>query len=341
MSIKAEVPGAGDVCGFATFNFDEFGDDNWEGKTMRAVRGNVSASVAELGDVEAALRLHPRPKAYHGKMEKSFFSFRSSHPNWTSTKSGQTLIDRVEEFRQEQTRALAMEQQQHMAAAARQLETLARLEQRTLTDSPVLTNIQESYIGGQPPQQPGADSGGGGMVSRNPPDSLSNMALTPAAALRLGQIRSPLREITPPPFAIQEQIPPNPIRAGGFRSQPLSASMSSALPTGDANLSVEARQDLSRSMVIDPNLVASLSALSTMGRSFSTAQRVERRLPMLPENDPEEQQRLLEQTQFMWLQRYHEHTAEDRRVRDGHIVADATGPVGTSSTPLQGNVEIA
>jgi hypothetical protein len=161
MTIKAEVPGAGDLCGYSTFDFDEFGDDSFEGKTMGEARGSVAASVAELQHVEAATRMHPKPKAYYGKMEKSFFSFKASHPSWISTKSGQTLLDRVEQFKERETRTLALEQKQHLEAAVRQLDTLARLQQRSYSEHPLMGVLSESYISGQPPQTSGADSGGG------------------------------------------------------------------------------------------------------------------------------------------------------------------------------------
>jgi hypothetical protein len=86
MAIKAEVPGAGEVCGYATFNFDVFGDHNWEGRTMGGggdengvqsdMTGSFSASVIRTNNVDAATKMHPKPKAMQGKMEKSFFSFK-------------------------------------------------------------------------------------------------------------------------------------------------------------------------------------------------------------------------------------------------------------------------
>ena len=83
MGIKAEVPGAGEVCGFASFDFDSFQDESWEGRTLgksqiSEMTGSLSASVHQLHDVEAAAQLHEKPQAWHGKMEKSFFSFKVS-----------------------------------------------------------------------------------------------------------------------------------------------------------------------------------------------------------------------------------------------------------------------
>ena len=148
MTSKTSVGGTGDVCGYGTFDFDCFGDENFEGRTLggdQTMAGSVSASVHQLNDVEAAVRRHPKPRMRHGKMEKSFFSFKGCHPSWRSTKSGQHLLDRVENFKTEETFALMREQQLHVQAAARQIETLEMLEQSE-KKGPV-HQIHEAYIG--------------------------------------------------------------------------------------------------------------------------------------------------------------------------------------------------
>ena len=67
---KAEVPGTGDHCGFATFDFDLFQDENWEGQTINSSEDqNQVCNDSEISE---------RPKAKHGKMEKSFFNFKVS-----------------------------------------------------------------------------------------------------------------------------------------------------------------------------------------------------------------------------------------------------------------------
>jgi autophagy-related protein 9 len=166
MTVKADVPGAGDICGYATFDFDTFGDHSFEGKTMGEVRGAIASSLAELQNVEATTRLHPKPRAYHGKMEKSFFSFKSCHPSWISTKSGQTLIDRVELFKQNEMKALALEQQQHLEAAVRQLGTLDNLvtKQNTETSSPMVDSMLDNYIGLHTPLPLVSDTGKSTLV---------------------------------------------------------------------------------------------------------------------------------------------------------------------------------
>ena len=90
---KEEITGAGEVCGFATFDFDKFSDLAWEGKTLgRTVltgqqqqqqqqQSTLVESLLRTGDVERATADLPRPKTRHGKMEKSFFSFKV---RWTA-----------------------------------------------------------------------------------------------------------------------------------------------------------------------------------------------------------------------------------------------------------------
>jgi autophagy-related protein 9 len=148
MAIKAEVPGAGEVCGYSTFNFDLFGDESWEGRTLGVcsdhgghayginsdMAGSLTASVMLTKSVDAATKLHPTPKAMNGKMEKSFFSFKSNNPGWPCTESGKPLVDRVEKFKTEEEEALARERQHHIEAAAHQLEILTQLEPRQQRD---------------------------------------------------------------------------------------------------------------------------------------------------------------------------------------------------------------
>jgi len=148
MMTKTGVSGTGDVCGYATFDFDGFGDENFEGRTIKEDNnvGDLASSIHQLNDVEAAVRRHPKPKARYGKMEKSFFSFKACHPSWKSTASGQSLLDRVENFKAEETFALLREQQHHVHAAARQLETLAMLEKKMSAIAPPPVRIDEGYI---------------------------------------------------------------------------------------------------------------------------------------------------------------------------------------------------
>eukprot|EP00538_Stauroneis_constricta_P012878 CAMPEP_0119548922 /NCGR_PEP_ID=MMETSP1352-20130426/2733_1 /TAXON_ID=265584 /ORGANISM="Stauroneis constricta, Strain CCMP1120" /LENGTH=1250 /DNA_ID=CAMNT_0007594331 /DNA_START=406 /DNA_END=4157 /DNA_ORIENTATION=- len=156
-SHRLRSPGAGDVCGFSTFDFDLYSDEPWEGRTIvdeENPNGGdnptiVAMEKSALGDSilqaeeEAMRRPHGNtqggkatswngaPKARHGKMEKSFLSFQVSYPNWKCQSSGgQSLLLRVEEHRQaEYAAALAKERQMHIDVAEKQLETLAYLNQ--------------------------------------------------------------------------------------------------------------------------------------------------------------------------------------------------------------------
>lgn len=93
--------------------------------------------------------------------------------------------------------ALALEQQYHISAAARQLDTLAMLEQRRTEDtSETFANINETYIGGSRPPQ--ADAGAGVVPPRSP--------FTPSATAspRTSPRDNPPQQHTPPPFAIPD-----------------------------------------------------------------------------------------------------------------------------------------
>lgn len=108
---------------------------------QRAEQGgeSLTESILRTGNLEDATRMHPKPRARQGKMEKSFFTFKESHPNWESCfpPSGQSLVNRVEEYRLSTEQAmLAREREFHAQAAIRQLETLARIEEEE-ENSPV------------------------------------------------------------------------------------------------------------------------------------------------------------------------------------------------------------
>ena len=74
-SIKMEVPGTGDHCGYATFDFEVFEDESWEGQKINA-DSHPSQQYERPGISQ--LNSFQRPKAKHGKMEKSFFNFKVS-----------------------------------------------------------------------------------------------------------------------------------------------------------------------------------------------------------------------------------------------------------------------
>ena len=82
--IKVEVPGAGEHCGYSTFDFDTFEDENWEGRTIGAnsttKQGTTVEDIRSSFDIKSGGDPRPvssmRPKARQGKMEKSFFNFK-------------------------------------------------------------------------------------------------------------------------------------------------------------------------------------------------------------------------------------------------------------------------
>ena len=147
LAIRAETAGAGDVCGYCTFDFDKFGDELWEGKTFGrgdngeqlpvnvAAGGSLSESILQSGNVRESTQQFPKPKAKEGKMEKSFFSFKASHPSWKCSSSGQDLVDRLQQYQEEESAAMVRERQLHIQAAGRQLELMAQLEQERLNRS--------------------------------------------------------------------------------------------------------------------------------------------------------------------------------------------------------------
>jgi autophagy-related protein 9 len=79
LSTKTELSGTGEVCGYATFHFDTFKDEQWRGRTLGETDpmvGSLVESIMQAGSVDEAVRRFPKPKARYGKMEKSFFNFK-------------------------------------------------------------------------------------------------------------------------------------------------------------------------------------------------------------------------------------------------------------------------
>lgn len=223
LAIRAEVAGAGDMCGCSTFDFDKFGDELWEGKTLGrsvenlqqavaaaqqrtpppVITGSLSESIMQSGNVMESTQQFPIPRAKEGKMEKSFFSFKAAHPNWKCNRSGQELVDKLEEYQKEESAALARERQLHIEAAARQLETLAQIEQQQQRSRHggvvVDTNaMNDRYI--PTSTQTAADAGAGlqssPLVQRLPPIVEHNaMNGMQAPARTLGQTSTSTNEV--------------------------------------------------------------------------------------------------------------------------------------------------
>lgn len=87
---------------------------------------------------------------------------QATHPSWQGSASGQHLVDRVEKYREKETAELSREQELHIQAAVRQLETLALLEQeRQLRQSEAgIRASDETYI---PAMEAPADAGAGSI----------------------------------------------------------------------------------------------------------------------------------------------------------------------------------
>ena len=163
---KMEVPGSGDHCGFATFDFELFEDENWEGQHSNEDNstdgpvGGASIMSSNRSAFYSRFTSSQRPKAKMGKMEKSFFNFQTVHPGWKCASSGQDLVNRIKNYQNEQAVALARERQHHIAAAARQLDRLRELEEyNDVTGGPHLeqNQINEHYVKVDTDLQSGAD----------------------------------------------------------------------------------------------------------------------------------------------------------------------------------------
>jgi autophagy-related protein 9 len=186
-TIKAKAPGAGEVCGYSTFDFDKFKDEAWDGRTLghsvlvddAGIHESLLESIVRTGNLEEATRNHPKPRARDGKMEKSFFGFKAAHPSWKCNPSGQSLVDRVEEYRQAELASISRERDLYIEAAARQLETLVKLEDQGNKSSLTTTWNSKPDQHGPYSQQLGgpADADAGSH-----PSPRLNPAQSPAAA---------------------------------------------------------------------------------------------------------------------------------------------------------------
>jgi autophagy-related protein 9 len=91
LSCRAELPGAGEVCGYATFDFDTFQDErttvwgngpaattstNTNNNMSEPMNGSLSESITLTGNVEESTRQFPKPRARYGKMKKSCVTFQ-------------------------------------------------------------------------------------------------------------------------------------------------------------------------------------------------------------------------------------------------------------------------
>jgi hypothetical protein len=84
LATRAEVPGAGDVCGFSTFDFEIMAmisgrDEQLEPKVQILLPKVFPESIMRLGSVEEATRRFPKPRRGKARWRKSFFSFKVRH----------------------------------------------------------------------------------------------------------------------------------------------------------------------------------------------------------------------------------------------------------------------
>lgn len=210
---------------------------------------------------------------------------QSNHPSWKCSASGQHLIDRVEDYKRQETAALAKEQELHIEAATRQIETLARLEKSQHFGSGV--EVMDHYI--PRPDQAPADAGAGIVSEYVPPADLTLVPRSPYGeeSNASGLARGPsdtLVEETGLPFAASSPSLPR------FSSYSAQSNRFSAL---HADLSSELRRILNMS-TLDPDVSVSDSLLATID---STGEDDERRA----------------ERQYMWLERYHAHLAAQRQ----------------------------
>lgn len=184
--VPTVIPGGGDVLGFSTFDFDTFGDEEWEGRTLGqqptpnteelGMSESLSESIMRIGNIKDAAKLHSKPKARNGKMEKSFFTFREAFPNWTTcfptpvvssslncdlgentesislstyddnanrichnSSGGRRRLSNSVQIRREHEREL------HVKAATKQLETLAKIEGKKQEKQQRRQGCEETY----------------------------------------------------------------------------------------------------------------------------------------------------------------------------------------------------
>lgn len=74
VATKAELHGAGEVCGYATFDLSVFDDEGSLGNDM--VAGSLAESIMQTGSILEATRRTPRPKTRMQKMRNSMISFK-------------------------------------------------------------------------------------------------------------------------------------------------------------------------------------------------------------------------------------------------------------------------
>lgn len=317
--IKVEVPGTGDHCGYSTFDFDLCEDESWEGQTIgfdvRSPQGGNPWANCTRGAGDAILPSSSRPKARQGKMEKSFFNFKTVHPEWKCSSSGQDLIDRMETYQTQQAIALAKERHHYVEAAARQLETLQKLEEKTSTSPTNRTpNIQpiEKYLA---PIEGYVDADrGGGRPGRHIVSKENQGDTFPA----------PAETVVPTESALRASFPENGDQFLPVTLSPQDTDLSrspshadripaaSVLHYTDIGLSTELQRVLNRS-TFDPEASIACGLLEPNDSLLSqlNASITRNSVHVNTEMEMTKGQQL--QRQYMWLEKYHSQLNSDRQ----------------------------
>ena len=300
VSVRAETASSGDVCGYATFDFEVYEDENWEGRTIgdqSPVECSMSESIMRFGNVEEAARRHPKPKCRHGKMEKSFFTFKANNPSWKCGPSGQRLVNHLENYRKTEEQTVSRERQLYIEAAARQLETLTRLQNGGIAQEGSPINLRESYLSQS--SYTSADAGAGSMnhplpvERRGQQSKLESVPEDDDAERSFAQVSG-----LPPPLSLPVQTTPRTgygdiLSSDTIHSNPSfhSSMIHSSLP-GSLGISSDFRR------------ILNTSHLNTMEESIL--------LGLVP--DPREVPPVIDdpERQYLWLERYHSHLAAQR-----------------------------
>jgi len=305
--IKAEVPGTGDHCGYSTFDFDLCKDESWEGQKIgvgkHPTQGGTTPwtnSTKSAGDAVSQSSL--RPKARLGKMEKSFFNFKTVHPEWICSSSGQDLLDRMETYQNQQAIALARERHHYVEAATRQLETLHKMEENTNANldnqTPHIQPIEKYII-------PDANRGGGRpgqQIMSHEIRSESFPAEVDAATTSALHVHFPEHEDQIFPIPSPNNLAPS--RALSHTDTIPSASV---LHYTDASLSTELQRVLNRS-TLDPEASITCGLLgpsdSLLSLSQLNASTVRDSVHVNGDEEMTRDQKV--QRQYMWLEKYHQ-----------------------------------
>ena len=215
------------------------------------------------------------------------------------------MVERLDQYRREETAALRREQQLHIEAAARQLEVLATLEHSHSdtnehgAEQPLpFADVDESYI----TRQARADAGAG-LV----PTGVSPNIITPSTPSLAG---------TPsvPSVSLQQ-----PNQAGGY-SRPFDSTSVEQSHFGIHNSELPSRLSSSSglghrsSVAHHPGLSAGLSSELRRILNMSTLVDADSSVAdsLFVADLAEDEERGVER-QYLWLERYHAHVTEQQR----------------------------